>query len=94
MCVALKNSGRFLLMLSIYTTICQAGMFRRNPERILFKMVHIYDYCLEKSVLTEPEKNIKDVHWASKETYHFFRVTLTKIHSIKINHIWTQINKL
>ena len=32
------------------------------------------------------------VHWASKETYHFFRVTLTKIHSIKINHIWTQIS--
>ena len=25
--------------------------------------------------------------WASKETYHFFRVTLTKIHCIKINHI-------
>ena len=32
------------------------------------------------------------IHWASKETYHFFRATLTKIHSIKINHIWTQIS--
>ena len=32
------------------------------------------------------------LHWASKETYHFFRATLTKIHSIKINHIWTQIS--
>ena len=32
------------------------------------------------------------IHWASNETYHFFRVTLTKIHSIKINHIWTQIS--
>ena len=32
------------------------------------------------------------IHWASKETYHFFRVTLTKIHSIKINHIWTKIS--
>ena len=26
------------------------------------------------------------IHWASKETYHFFRVTLTKIYPIKINH--------
>ena len=31
------------------------------------------------------------VHWASKETYHFFRTTLTKILSIKMNH-WTQIS--
>ena len=28
------------------------------------------------------------VHWASKETYHFFRVTFTEIHPIKIIHIW------
>ena len=27
-----------------------------------------------------------------KETYHFFRATLTKIHCIKINHIWIQIS--
>ena len=33
------------------------------------------------------------LHWASKETYHFFRATLTKIHTIKINNISTQ-NKL
>ena len=32
------------------------------------------------------------IHWASKETYHFFRATLTKIHAIKINNIWTQIS--
>ena len=32
------------------------------------------------------------MHWASQETYQFFRATLTKIPSIKINHIWTQIN--
>ena len=31
------------------------------------------------------------VHWASKETYHFFRVTFTEIHCIKMIHIWTQI---
>ena len=30
--------------------------------------------------------------WASKETYHFFRATLTKIQRIKMNHIWTQIS--
>ena len=27
-----------------------------------------------------------------QKKHHFFRVTLTKIHSIKINHIWTQIS--
>ena len=32
------------------------------------------------------------IHWASKETYHFFRAMLTKIHRIKMNHIWTQIS--
>ena len=36
--------------------------------------------------------NIIIIPWASKETYHFFRVTLTKIHLIKMNHIWTQIS--
>ena len=32
-----------------------------------------------------------NIHWASKETYHFFRVTLTKIHSIKLDHNWTKL---
>ena len=32
------------------------------------------------------------LHWASKETYHFFRATPTKIHAIKINNICTQIS--
>ena len=32
------------------------------------------------------------IHWASKETYHFFRATLTKIHFIKISNIWAQIS--
>ena len=32
------------------------------------------------------------LHWASKQTYHFFRAMFTEIHWIKINHIWTQIN--
>ena len=27
-----------------------------------------------------------------KETYRLFKVTLTKIHRIKINHLWTQIS--
>ena len=33
-----------------------------------------------------------NINWASKETYHFFRTTLTKIHCIKNNNIWTQIS--
>ena len=33
---------------------------------------------------------LSKIHWASKETCHFFRSTLTKIHAIKITHIWTQ----
>ena len=32
------------------------------------------------------------VHRASKETYRFFRATLTKIHHIKMNHLWAQIS--
>ena len=31
------------------------------------------------------------IHWASKETYHLFRVTFTEIHCIKMIHVWTQI---
>ena len=31
-----------------------------------------------------------NIHWASKETYNFFRVTLTKIHSNKLDHNWTK----
>ena len=34
------------------------------------------------------------IHWASKETYHFFRVTLIKIQSIKMNRNWAQISLL
>ena len=26
-----------------------------------------------------------------KRTYHFFRATLTRSHSININHVWTQM---
>ena len=33
-----------------------------------------------------------NLHCASKETDHFFRTTLPKIHCIKINNIWTQIS--
>ena len=32
------------------------------------------------------------IHWVSKEIYHFFTATLTKILSIKMNHSWTQIS--
>ena len=40
----------------------------------------------------ESTKLDKYIHWASKETYHFFGATLTKLHSNKMNHIWTQIS--
>ena len=33
-----------------------------------------------------------NVLWASKNTYHLFRGTLTKIHHIKINNFWTLIS--
>ena len=32
------------------------------------------------------------IHCASEETYHFFRTTLTKIQSIKMNYTWAQIS--
>ena len=35
--------------------------------------------------------NLIIMHLASKETFHYFKAKPTKIHSIKINHIWTQI---
>ena len=34
-----------------------------------------------------------NIHWVSKQTYHFFRATLIKIQSIKINHNWAHINQ-
>ena len=40
----------------------------------------------------EPERCYRNIHWPSKETYHFFRATLIKSHAIKINNIWTQIS--
>ena len=43
-------------------------------------------------ILMELQDCIIEVHLASKETFHFFTATLTKIHRIKINHIWTQIS--
>ena len=32
------------------------------------------------------------IHWASKETYHFFRATHIKIQSIRMNHNWAYIS--
>ena len=45
---------------------------------------------LVKRTRFSEEKNIYTER--QKKTYHFFRATLTKIYSIKINHIWTQIS--
>ena len=33
-----------------------------------------------------------EIHWASKETYHFFRATHITIQSIEINHNWAYIS--
>ena len=33
--------------------------------------------------------NSWNINWASKETYHFFRVTFTEIHCIKMIQIWS-----
>ena len=38
-----------------------------------------------------PKNYFFHINWASKETYHFFRVTFTEIHCIKMIHIWTNI---
>ena len=48
--------------------------------------------CLVYSVHCTVSTSDIHVHWASKETCHFFRARLTLIQSIKMNHIWTQIH--
>ena len=66
----------------------------------LFSWKGMYRYMYSHTVCNEIWNDASDnnltqsvhVHWASKETYHFFRAMLTKIHGIKINHIWTQIS--
>ena len=78
-----------------------SDLSNKNP----YSFVTILFFCLSAqrsvmSMLIVPLPNYgnfwekiwsqKYIHWASKETYHFFRATLTKIHAIKIN-IWTQI---
>ena len=47
---------------------------------------------LSLSVAVQTVRMNMYINWASKETYHFFRATLTKIQTIKMNHIWTQIS--
>ena len=45
---------------------------------------------LERNRKVRPTQS--DLHWASKETYHFSRATLIKIQSTTINHNWAQIS--
>ena len=35
-----------------------------------------------------------EIYTERQKKHHFFRVTLTKIHRIKMNHIWTQIIRI
>ena len=66
------------------------GICRRVENQ---KIVTTIQQCFENQK-SQSDKSDINIHWASKETYHFFGATLTKIHSINMNHIhiWTQIN--
>ena len=47
--------------------------------------------CIHLPTPPPPPPRTIEINWASKETYHFFVVTFTEIHCIKMIHIWTQI---
>ena len=42
-------------------------------------MYWILHYCNQGADLADEMQAYYNVHWASKETYHFFRAKLTKI---------------
>ena len=59
---------------------------RFKRENVVSKETLLLQSDIHKNVWDEREKVV------SKETYHFFRVTFTKLHCIKMNHVWTQIS--
>ena len=69
---------------------CVKEFRQKFPEQTIMVGVEIHVYTLFVECLF-PNLSII-LHWASKETYYFFRATLTKIYAIKINNIWTQIS--
>ena len=61
-----------------------------------FLLIRFYSYRVSKKkaeqrIVSTLRVKFVYVNWASKETYHFFRVTFTETRCIKIIHIWTQI---
>ena len=59
-----------------------------NKHTLFFKSVTANEIItIVENKKNDTSSGIDDIHVALKETYHFFRATLTKIHFIKINHI-------
>ena len=59
-----------------------------NLEQLWNKIEMVVTLCIVFEMYTM----VLNIYWASKETYHFFRATLTKIHTIKIDNLWTQLS--
>ena len=83
----------FLFIDWFYTSLekqtCISDFFFHLPFNYLF--IYLFTYWLIDWFVCLFICLCINLHWASKETYHFFRVSLTEIQSIKMNHIWTQI---
>ena len=74
-------------------------VYHHNYWFSYYKIRFQNDVCLVKYEFCLLSPSFIFVHWLTwlsiRETYHFFIATLTinsKIQSIKINHIWTQIS--
>ena len=74
MCPRKQNTEPKLLILVLF-------FLRRYPTNPSYCIHILWEVC--RSVFIRPVY----VHWASKETYHFFRATHTKIQCIKIKYI-------
>ena len=79
---------------SIYSSTCFYFQWRFHKWLILSEHnkdeITIWRDYISNLLILWPLKKKKlhrILHWASKETYHFFRATLTKIHHIKMDHI-------
>ena len=63
--------------------VCNAGL----TEILMPYMPAFARDCLWKGEMWSGEREQAIIiHWASKETYYFFRVTFTEIHCIKMIH--------
>ena len=71
-----------------------------SPNIFLFQRIEtqwqsyaLYKNCCYYYYYYKGHKGHKG-HWVSKETYHFFRATLAKIHRSKIYYVWIELFKL